>query len=64
MEYADKGDLYERIAEHKKLGKRKGFILKCAALGTEDEILNLFVMMVLAVKHIHDRRILHRDLKT
>jgi len=30
MEYADKGDLYEKIAEHKKLGKRKDIYFKCS----------------------------------
>ena len=31
---------------------------------SEDQILDWFVQMALAIKHIHDRRILHRDLKT
>lgn len=31
---------------------------------TEDQILDWFVQMGLAIKHIHDRKILHRDLKT
>ena len=31
---------------------------------TEDQILDWFVQMALAIKHIHDRKILHRDLKT
>ena len=31
---------------------------------SEDQILDWFVQMALAIKHIHDRKILHRDLKT
>lgn len=31
---------------------------------TEDQILNLFTQICLAIKHIHDRKILHRDLKS
>ena len=31
---------------------------------TEDHILNLFTQICLAIKHIHDRKILHRDLKS
>lgn len=30
---------------------------------TEVEILELFVQIALAIKHTHDRKILHRDLK-
>ena len=37
----------------------------CAAVCySEDQILDWFVQMALAIKHIHDRKILHRDLKT
>ena len=39
----------------------KPLILVCY---TEDQILDWFVQMALAIKHIHDRKILHRDLKT
>ena len=52
MEYADKGDLEAFIKE-----KRGKFI-------TESEVLDIFVQMSLAIKHIHDRKILHRDLKS
>eukprot|EP00756_Hemistasia_phaeocysticola_P025547 Hpha_TRINITY_DN16011_c5_g10::TRINITY_DN16011_c5_g10_i1::g.119672::m.119672/K08857/NEK1_4_5; NIMA (never in mitosis gene a)-related kinase 1/4/5 len=51
MEYADGGDLYERI---KALQQPM----------PEDEALMLFAQICLAIKHLHDRRILHRDLKT
>ena len=51
MEYADGGDLSLKI--ERQHGK----------LFTEDEILNLFTQIALAIKYIHDRKILHRDLK-
>ena len=30
---------------------------------TEDRIVNIFTQICLAVKHVHDRRVLHRDIK-
>eukprot|EP00358_Blepharisma_japonicum_P005070 CAMPEP_0202944944 /NCGR_PEP_ID=MMETSP1395-20130829/5881_1 /ASSEMBLY_ACC=CAM_ASM_000871 /TAXON_ID=5961 /ORGANISM="Blepharisma japonicum, Strain Stock R1072" /LENGTH=346 /DNA_ID=CAMNT_0049644391 /DNA_START=83 /DNA_END=1123 /DNA_ORIENTATION=- len=54
MDYADGGDMYNKIAKQKQLGK--GF--------PENLILDWFVQICLAIKHIHDRKILHRDLKT
>jgi len=54
MDYADGGDMYSKIAKQKQLGK--GF--------PENQILDWFVQICLAIKHIHDRKILHRDLKT
>jgi len=39
-------------------------ILFCSVCYSEDQILDWFVQMALAIKHIHDRKILHRDLKT
>jgi serine/threonine protein kinase len=36
----------------------------CLVMYSEDQILDWFVQMGLAIKHIHDRKILHRDLKT
>lgn len=55
MDYADGGDLYTKINNQKKIGK---------VCYSEDQILDWFVQMALAIKHIHDRKILHRDLKT
>ena len=52
MDYADGGDLQSKLKE------RNGRPL------TEDEILNWFVQICLAIKHVHDRKILHRDLKS
>jgi len=54
MDYADGGDLYTRIAQQKKIGKPF----------TESQILDWFLQICLALKHIHSKRILHRDLKT
>lgn len=54
MDYADGGDMYAKIAKQKQIGK--GF--------PESLILDWFVQICLAIKHMHDRKILHRDLKT
>eukprot|EP00801_Mesodinium_rubrum_P000640 Mrub_00640.p1 GENE.Mrub_00640~~Mrub_00640.p1 ORF type:complete len:668 (-),score=115.52 Mrub_00640:5-2008(-) len=54
MDYADGGDMFKRIAKQKQIGT--GF--------SENTILDWFVQISLAIKHIHDRKILHRDLKT
>jgi len=54
MDFADGGDLYTKIAQQKKFGK----------LFDEEQILDWFVQICLALKHIHSKRILHRDLKT
>ena len=51
MEYADGGDLSKKIERQNK----KPF--------SEDEILDIFTQLALAIKYIHDRKILHRDLK-
>jgi len=54
MEYADGGDLNSRIQGLKKAG---GYM-------TEEESLSYLVQICLALKHMHDRRILHRDIKS
>ncbi|XP_052004336.1 serine/threonine-protein kinase Nek5 [Xyrauchen texanus] len=51
MEYCDAGDLMKRI--HVQRGKPF----------TEDQIVDWFVQICLGLKHIHDRKILHRDIK-
>jgi NIMA (never in mitosis gene a)-related kinase len=53
MDYADGGDLSDKIKSTKESHE---FI-------TENEVLNYFTQMCLAIKHIHDRKIIHRDLK-
>lgn len=52
MDYCDAGDLYKKINDQK--GK----------LFLEDQILNWFVQLCLGLKHVHDRKILHRDIKS
>ncbi|NXX11898.1 NEK3 kinase, partial [Podargus strigoides] len=52
MEYCDDGDLLQKIKHQR--GK----------LFPEDTILGWFVQMCLGVKHIHDKRVLHRDIKS
>ena len=53
MDYADGGDLQGHI----KAQREKGGYLE------ESTILNWFTQICLAMKHCHDRKILHRDLK-
>ncbi|XP_017657234.2 serine/threonine-protein kinase Nek5 isoform X1 [Nannospalax galili] len=51
MEYCDGGDLMKRIQ------RQRGILF------SEDQILGWFVQISLGLKHIHDRKILHRDIK-
>ena len=51
MDYCSAGDL------HTILQRRRGAPLP------EDTILDWFVQICLAIKHIHDRKVLHRDIK-
>ena len=53
MEYADGGDLAKRIEAQ--AASKTNF--------REDQVLDWFVQICLALKHAHDRKILHRDLK-
>lgn len=54
MDYADGGDLSGAISRRKKA--RRPF--------SEEEVMNMFVQICLALKHVHSRKILHRDLKS
>lgn len=54
MEYADGGDLNKLI---KLQQKEKSYF-------PEDKILDWFCQICLAVKHLHDKKVLHRDLKS
>ena len=51
MDYADGGDLTAAIK-----GQRGRFF-------PEEKIVDWFVQMCLAIKHVHDRKVLHRDIK-
>ncbi|XP_059819982.1 serine/threonine-protein kinase Nek5-like isoform X2 [Hypanus sabinus] len=52
MEYCDGGDLMHRV------NMQQGVWFE------EDQVLDWFVQICLGLKHIHDRKILHRDIKT
>ncbi len=54
MDFADGGDLQKIVKE---TANQKKFL-------EEDKILNWFTQICLAIKHCHDRKILHRDLKS
>jgi NIMA (never in mitosis gene a)-related kinase len=51
MEYVDGGDLSQAIKQR----GTKPF--------TEEEIMNIFIQLVLGLQYIHDRKIVHRDIK-
>ncbi|KAH0616095.1 hypothetical protein JD844_026939 [Phrynosoma platyrhinos] len=52
MDYCEGGDLF------KKINAQKGILF------SEDQIMDWFVQICLALKHVHDRKILHRDIKS
>ncbi|XP_028819776.1 serine/threonine-protein kinase Nek5 isoform X2 [Denticeps clupeoides] len=51
MEYCDGGDLMKKI------------YMQRGQLFSEEQIVDWFVQICLGLKHIHDRKILHRDIK-
>jgi serine/threonine protein kinase len=54
MEFCENGDLHTEI---KRREKTREFY-------SEDEVMETFVQILLGLTHIHNNRILHRDLKT
>ena len=54
MEYADGGDLYEKIKENR----------KSQVLFEESDIWRIFIQLVKGLKALHELNILHRDLKS
>jgi NIMA (never in mitosis gene a)-related kinase len=54
MEYANNGDLYQKIVDQ----QRKGVLFK------EEEIWNIFIQIVKGLKELHKLNIFHRDLKS
>lgn len=78
MEYADGGDLSQKVAQlrekrssanHNQRYNHSPYLYKNKNSNsdnfmTEEEVLHYFIQISLALKYIHDRKILHRDLKT
>ena len=54
MEYADGGDLFQKITKHH----------KDQTTMKEEEIWKIFIIMVKGLKALHDAQIFHRDLKS
>ena len=54
MDFLDDGDLYQKIVKYM---KDKRFI-------DEDKVWRIFIDIVKALKALHQRNILHRDLKS
>ena len=54
MDYLDDGDLYQKIVKYQKANKMMG----------EEGIWRIFIEMCKALRALHQRNILHRDLKS
>lgn len=54
LEYANRGDLHSELQNRKRLGKHFG----------NDEVWGILAQVLLGLRHIHARGIVHRDVKT
>ena len=61
MEYADNGDLQGHMKKQIDAAKKSGGDVE---YWSQDKVLNWFTQICLGVKHVHDRKILHRDIKS
>ena len=52
MDFCDGGDLHSRIQAQR------------GVYFPEEQILDWFIQITLALKHVHDRKVLHRDIKS
>jgi NIMA (never in mitosis gene a)-related kinase 1/4/5 len=53
MEYADGGDLYNKIVQYKKSGKNM----------PEKEVWHIFIQIIRGLQTLHELKIVHRDIK-
>jgi NIMA (never in mitosis gene a)-related kinase len=60
MDYCDGGDLQTKVKNQAKIKDASGKVVYFS----ENEVLNWFTQICLALKHVHDKKILHRDLKS